>query len=72
MPALDWVKALVLLAVGLLLLAGARYAMYGCVADRFGRCIELWMIVDYPVGTLIAALAALGMGAWEGRGEAHD
>ncbi|QIO23103.1 hypothetical protein [Haloarcula sp. JP-L23] len=48
----------------------ARYAVYGCFADRFGRCIEWWMIRDYPLGLLAAAVAGLLMGAWRARGEA--
>ena len=46
-----------------------RYAMYGCVADRFGRCIEWWMLRDYPVGLVVAGVLGLLMGAWRTRGE---
>ncbi|WP_135304125.1 hypothetical protein [Haloarcula amylovorans] len=46
-----------------------RYAMYGCVADRFGRCIEWWMLRDYPVGLVVAGVLGVLMGAWKTRGE---
>ncbi|GGN92200.1 hypothetical protein [Haloarcula pellucida] len=47
-----------------------RYAVYGCWADRFGRCIHWWMIRDYPLGVLVAGVLGLLMGLWQARGEA--
>lgn len=42
----------------------ARYVVFGCVADRFGRCIELWMITEYPVRTVLVGALGIAMAAW--------
>lgn len=41
-----------------------NWAMHGCVSDRFGRCIEWWMIADYPVRTALVAALGAAMGVW--------
>lgn len=64
----GYVAAFLGILVGIFAL---RWAIYGCPADRFGRCIEAWMVTDHLGGILIAAVLGLGVG-WVGSREGES